>query len=504
MPVIAAGIVNKTGRIILSRQFTDITRIRIEGLLSAFPKLLSASTSKQYTVVETQSVRYVYQPIEELFLVVVTTKSSNIVEDLATLRLMGRLIPEYSPTISEESLTNKAFEILFAFDEVVTCGYRENVTVEQVISIMEMHSHEEEMALEEKRKAEADALRHAKNKAKELSAKRRENVLGGEGGGSSGFSAPSFMHDRSDSNASAPAARGFSDTAEEIAPKKATPSLGGMSLGKQRKGDAAAKVMQESGYTAPASDAVASSSGAAQPATNEPFNIRVEEKFSATLNRDGGASSVDVRGDLFVNVADGSLGPVKIVLGRINEAFNFKSHPNINKPLFTSDRVLVSKDAKPYPLQQSLGILRWRLQTVGAIKLPISVNCWPSESSVSVEFELENPELSLKNVVITIPTGGAFPDVESVSCGNFTHDSSKGLLHWQIPSVDRGSNDSGTLDVNLNQAVPPTAFFPTRVQFVAASSVSGVVCQTVTTLAEGTPVQCGISYTCEADEYVVA
>ena len=39
-----------------------MTRIRIEGLLAAFPKLVG--TGKQHTYVETENVRYVYQPIE--------------------------------------------------------------------------------------------------------------------------------------------------------------------------------------------------------------------------------------------------------------------------------------------------------------------------------------------------------------------------------------------------------------------------------------------------------
>ena len=40
----------------------DMSRIRIEGLLAAFPKLVG--TGKQHTYVETENVRYVYQPIE--------------------------------------------------------------------------------------------------------------------------------------------------------------------------------------------------------------------------------------------------------------------------------------------------------------------------------------------------------------------------------------------------------------------------------------------------------
>jgi hypothetical protein len=76
--------------VLLSRQFVDMSRIRIEGLLLAFPKLVG--TGKQHTYVETENVRYVYQPIEALYLLLVTNKQSNILEDLDTLRLLSKLV----------------------------------------------------------------------------------------------------------------------------------------------------------------------------------------------------------------------------------------------------------------------------------------------------------------------------------------------------------------------------------------------------------------------------
>ena len=146
--LLASAVCTRSGKALLSRQFVEMSKARIEGLLAAFPKLMPAGV-KQHTFVETDSVRYVYQPTEKLYVLLITTKTSNILEDLETLRLFARVVPEYCRSMDESEIVENAFQIIFAFDEIVALGYRESVNLAQIRTFVEMDSHEEKVRITE-------------------------------------------------------------------------------------------------------------------------------------------------------------------------------------------------------------------------------------------------------------------------------------------------------------------------------------------------------------------
>lgn len=84
-----------------------------------------------------------YQPIENLVVLVVTTKNSNIIEDLETLRTLAKctssmlslhtVVPEYAGSVQEEAVVDHAFDLIFALDELITYGgMNETIPLQQV------------------------------------------------------------------------------------------------------------------------------------------------------------------------------------------------------------------------------------------------------------------------------------------------------------------------------------------------------------------------------------
>jgi hypothetical protein len=94
----------------------------------------------------TSAIRYVYQPLEDLWLVILTNRQSNILQDIDTLQLFSRIVSDFCRgTVTEAEVLGRSFEVLSSFDEVVSMGYREKIDLNGIRSVMEMESHEEKI-----------------------------------------------------------------------------------------------------------------------------------------------------------------------------------------------------------------------------------------------------------------------------------------------------------------------------------------------------------------------
>eukprot|EP00252_Welwitschia_mirabilis_P008752 TRINITY_DN2088_c0_g1_i4.p1 TRINITY_DN2088_c0_g1~~TRINITY_DN2088_c0_g1_i4.p1 ORF type:complete len:528 (+),score=127.69 TRINITY_DN2088_c0_g1_i4:321-1904(+) len=510
MVVLAASIITKTGKALVSRQFVDMSRVRIEGLLAAFPKLVGIG--KQHTYVETENVRYVYQPMESLYILLVTNKQSNILEDLETLRVLAKTVPEYAMSLDEDGICKTAFELIFAFDEVISLGHKESVTVAQVKQYLEMESHEErlhKLILQSKINETKDVM---KRKASEIDKSKIEK---GRSGGTGIMSLQSAMSSRIDSfndlnKSSIGSGTGISSynsmdldafsskSKGRPASAAVAPSKGlGMQLGKAQKTNQFLESLKAEGEVIVEDvQPYIGQSKSSVPVATDPVTITVEEKLNVILKRDGGLNTLEVQGTLALQIQQKEDGFIQVQIETgSNNSFQFKTHPNINKELFANNNLLGLKDpSRPFPAGPTgdalgVGLVKWRMQTTDEALVPLNINCWPSvsggETYVNIEYEASKM-FDLQNVVITIPLPALRdpPSVNQVD-GEWRYDSRNSVLEWSILLIDN-SNSSGSMEFVVPRA-DASAFFPIDVKFSAAKTFCDIKVTGILPVKGGTP-----------------
>lgn len=100
--------------------------------------------------------------------------------------------------MDELEIAENAFNLIFAFDEIVALGYRENVNLAQIRTFVEMDSHEEKVYQAVRMTQEREAKNKMREKAKELQRQRMMEANkkggikspGGFGGGYGSGSTP--------------------------------------------------------------------------------------------------------------------------------------------------------------------------------------------------------------------------------------------------------------------------------------------------------------------------
>jgi len=418
----------------------------------------------------------------------VTNKTSNILEDLDTLHFIAKLVPEFCKALEEGEVLKNAFDLAQAFDEAVSVGYKERVTVQQVKQFtVIMESHDEIRHKDDMKKKMKKAKRDADDKRKQIDAANKNKFDGmGHGvpspsfgssgsGGSMGSNLGSSGGGGSARHTSAPYAE-----RTERRPEPAPAASGGLKLFKSNKTSAAQQVLKEENTPdVEATKAAAGGSGAVhETAPDTDVQVTIEEKFSLSMDNDGGIENLDVKGGLFVEIANPACTNIKLLLAKgDNPAFQFKTHPLINSSAFADEDSLGLKDqSRPFPVNSKIPILRWHLVNKSDALIPLSISCWPSNSSegltyVTIEYELKS-RLQLQDVTVTIPIPAGPPIVTEAGDGNTEYSAKERLLRWSLPVIEK-SNRTGSLEFN----VPTTnnsAFFPVQVGFSAAHTLCDI------------------------------
>ena len=107
-------------------------------------------------------------------------------------------------------------------------------------------------------------------------------------------------------------------------------------------------------------------------------HIVIKEQISLSLLRDGGVQSMELRGDMNLQISDAAFAHLRLNLSPPSTDFagnnlQFKHHPNFAKFVPGQERVVALKDSsRLFPVGQSLTVLKWRYAGTDESNVPLS------------------------------------------------------------------------------------------------------------------------------------
>eukprot|EP01091_Cochliopodium_minus_P003644 TRINITY_DN13622_c0_g1_i1.p1 TRINITY_DN13622_c0_g1~~TRINITY_DN13622_c0_g1_i1.p1 ORF type:complete len:529 (+),score=187.85 TRINITY_DN13622_c0_g1_i1:3-1589(+) len=525
MVVLLASIITKTGRILLARQFVEMSRVRIEGLISAFPKLLS--TDIQHTFIETQNVRYVYQPLDTLYMLIITNKTSNILEDLEALQLFTKLIPEFcKSTPTEEKILERAFELTFAFDEVISLGYREKLSLPQIKTCMEMDSHEEKIFEIVKKNKEREALEKGEEMRLKFEKEKKESrKMGGMGGGMGpkGFGSSSFSSDSpSFSSTSYTSPSPTIETKKKVEITETPGNVSGLKLGgnKKKGGDKLLQaIAKEEKIVIPVNNSSPSSSkdskdsshssSSSQHVQQESVHFEFEEQICAQMDKDGVIKMFEVKGSLSLTVSSNDDSSIDVYIqNNATKEYRMSTHPHIDKKKWQDNIISLKGEGKKYPVgAKKLPVLKWRYASKEEGEHPLQITAWPSVGStdttvVNLEYILLKEDRELRDLNIHIPLPQGVKPVVQESTGQYRFDPKSSTLVWNIALVD-SENTDGQMEFVIPDIKDNSLIFPIRAYFTCSTPYCDISVDKVQNLSTNNKSKFSLNSIIETGEYII-
>ena len=186
MVALSVVMCSKSAKIIFARQFIRMTRMELEEHIVQFSR--NIDSYKEITHFESDKVRFIFIPIDSYFLILITSKNSNIIEDTEILKLIYRLIQDLcNGQINYDSIIENSYEIMLGIDDIACLGYRNGINIIQIKQYLQMESLEEKEFKRKKLEQERRVQRELYEKSKEFDRLKREKKFMNDAISSSNF-----------------------------------------------------------------------------------------------------------------------------------------------------------------------------------------------------------------------------------------------------------------------------------------------------------------------------
>ena len=175
MVAIAVVIASKSENVLISRLFVPLSKAKLDTFICHF--FTKLNVLDQSTLIQGDIVNFLFKPLDAtFFLILITNKESNIVSDIQSLNLTSHILGDIcGDPVSLESLESKAFDIVFAIDELFPLPLINEIpSATQVLTNLAMDSANEKVEELITKDKEKETKLKAKEKMKQLDLQRRE------------------------------------------------------------------------------------------------------------------------------------------------------------------------------------------------------------------------------------------------------------------------------------------------------------------------------------------
>ena len=395
MVVQCACICTKTGKILLARMFSSITRHKVNELISSVTRMIEKGT--QHTYIEFDQYRFVYLPIEEFYLILICNIQSNIIEDMEIIRLFYSMIQDLCKGGLTDTLINdNVFELCLAFDDAIAEGSQESVTGIQIKQYLEMDSNDEKIFNKLQKIKENDAKELAKKKLKEIDQKNKE--LKKKPTTMTSVSSSDYNKNKSENS---PASQGSIvplDSSQTA--KKHFTGKGLVLSGKSAQKEILINVLKKEGETIEIGKNKDKEKEDVKEVYNplaEAVNIEVAEKISCKLSKDGELENkFEIKGNIYLKINDPDKSKCNIQMNIKNiKGLIMNPHPKLNRELWLSKHCLAPASASEgFPPNKRLEAIKYKFSSNDSQQLPFSLLTWTSNEA---EFTILSIEAKLNS-----------------------------------------------------------------------------------------------------------
>ena len=504
MTIYSIAITTRTGNVLASIQNHKLKNY--QSIVQQFGRL---EKDPQLTYVQSEKIKYVYQSVDDIYVVLITSLNSNIIDDISLLTNIVQVLTQELDGLSESKVCSNTFTTISVIQEFCnfdgTCEKVSGVEIEQNLA---MQSQEEELYLMELEQKRKDAQKLAEQKAAELLAEKKlKEKLEKEKNKDKAKKEIEEKYAEIQRLQEEQMIRMQEEEEQrrkmEMQKKKEMsmqrPKKGGITLGKQkqmtfRNSEDEEEVLNRNedennslnenndNNETYQEEKVETQIKEKKPKKKEVVKekklmtesmlIKVVENVACTMYSENSTSTLNLTGSLSVSVADQQYSHTAIQLEQFELPLKTQLHPQMDAQQFNKNRILIPKQtAKGYAIGATPSLcVKWSYTSNDNEIFPLNVTCWPSEEddrlAMTISYECRK---DVKGVKIIVPIN---ENVVVENCEGEYEIEKQGLV-WIIGDVENGA--SGALEFAVeDENVTSDDVFPVKIDYLIEQTYSGI------------------------------